>query len=194
MGDQGRGGLFSPYLRNARFGQAIPWLHGRVLDFGCGVGELAKHCRPDAYLGVERDARALAEARRRFPSHRFVRELPVSGCFDRVVALAVIEHLRQPEEWLAQIRGLLDPEGLIVLTTPYPAFRRIHDAGALLGLFSREAAEEHETFFDAAALKRLAKPLGLSMYRSRRFLFGANQLFILQHLSAIRTTAPEISV
>ncbi|MEA2992857.1 MAG: hypothetical protein QOD40_1777 [Alphaproteobacteria bacterium] len=42
-----------------------------VLEIGCGVGRIASLFRPDEYLGVDINPRALIQARASFPSHYF---------------------------------------------------------------------------------------------------------------------------
>ncbi|MBN1513149.1 MAG: methyltransferase domain-containing protein, partial [Phycisphaerae bacterium] len=144
-------------------------------------------------------------ARRRYPEHTFLtldefqdgRTLPG---FDVIVALAVIEHVDDPGDWLARLAAHLNPGGRIVLTTPHPAWRRVHDLGAAVGLFSREAAEEHHALLDEPALRELATNAGLDLIHSRRFLLGANQLFVLRPAqsdsptrSAARTPPPRLA-
>lgn len=180
MADQGAEGFFSPLLRARRIRAALPFLRGRVLDFGCGTGELAALVKPGDYWGVDRDEAALQQARSRFPLHPFTAALPEQEWFHTIAALAVIEHLADPASWLLRMRRMLAPGGWLVLTTPHPAFRRLHEAGARAGLFSREAAAEHESFYDHAALLRLAAASGFRLVRYRRFLLGANQLAVLQ--------------
>lgn len=180
MADQGSEGFLSPFLRERRIRAALPYLRGTVLDFGCGSGALAAWISPANYFGMDRDAEALAAARRRFPAHRFSQELPESAAFDTIAALAVLEHLPSPAAWLLQMRRHLAPGGQIVLTTPHPSVRLVHEAGARAGLFSRAAAEEHEQMLNGADLLRLARQSGFRLVRYRRFLLGANQLAVLQ--------------
>ena len=177
-------GLLSPYLRARRIAAARPWLgSGPLLDFGCGVGELARHVAPERYLGVDRDAESLAEACRRHPRHRFLpaAELAAGGAagFERIVGLAVVEHLADPGQWLAAMGRMLAAGGRIVLTTPNPRLQPVHDAGARLGLFSRSGAAEHQSLLDRPAMVRLAADAGLAVVHADRFLAGANQLFVL---------------
>lgn len=178
-------GLFSPFLRARRFAAARAFLSaGAVLDYGCGVGELAAEIPPQRYLGVDDDADSLAAARRRHPAHTFVtpdelERRPPAPDFDVVVALALIEHLPEPVRWLAAMRRRLRPGGRLVLTTPEPRLQGLHDLGARLGLFSREGAEQHQSLTDGATMARWAARSGLTVERSRRFLLGANQLFVL---------------
>lgn len=179
-------GILSPFLRGCRLRAVRPFIDGgRVLDMGCGTGSLADVVAPQQYLGVDIDAESVRLARRRYPEHTFLTldefhdGRPLPG-FDVIVALAVIEHLADPGGWLARLTACLSPGGRIVLTTPHPAWRRIHDLGAAVGLFSREAAEEHQALLDQSILGELAVLAGLEMIHSRRFLLGANQLFVLR--------------
>lgn len=180
MADQGSEGLLSPFLRDRRLEAARPHLHGRVLDLGCGGGTLARWVESDAYLGFDVDPASVATARQGFPRHRFVGELPTDERFDTIVALAVIEHLPQPERHLARWRELLAAGGTMVLTTPHPSVDRVHRIGARLGVFSRHASEEHQDLLDRAGLERAARAAGLGVALYRRFLSGANQLVLLR--------------
>jgi 2-polyprenyl-3-methyl-5-hydroxy-6-metoxy-1,4-benzoquinol methylase len=179
-------GLFSPFLRSRRIAAVRPLVaQASVLDFGCGVGELAGYVQPADYLGVDIDWGSIAEARRRYPRHAFQTleefESGESGtAFDVISALALVEHLPNPVVWLASMRSRLGPAGRIILTTPHPSMRWAHELGARFRIFSREAAEEHQDLLDRAALQSLATAAGLRMVRYRRFLCGCNQLAILQ--------------
>ena len=180
MPDQGTGGLLSPFLRRARFRAAVPFIRGSVLDFGCGVGELAQFCDESRYCGVDRDAAVVQTAKSRFPRCRFSTELPSGEKFDTIIGLAVIEHMRDPEALLRQLRDVVALDGRLILTTPHPWFRWAHDLGARVGVFSGEASEEHETFFDAKLMRETARRASWEVLESKRFLFGANQLFVLK--------------
>ena len=76
MPDQGSEGLFSPYLRRKRIKKARYFLYGRVLDVGCGNGDLAAFVPPESYFGVEPDDVSLSLARTSFPKHSFSNTFP----------------------------------------------------------------------------------------------------------------------
>lgn len=180
MSDQGAQGLLSPFLRRQRLAAVRPWLRGTVFDLGCGSGALAELLGPENYCGYDIDASSLAKARALHPRHRFVDALPAEAAFDTVVSLAVIEHCKDPAAFLRGLVALARPGGSVVLTTPHPAFEFIHDFGARAGLFSHDASEEHEVLLDRKALHELAAAQSLPVLAYQRFLFGANQLFVLQ--------------
>jgi 2-polyprenyl-3-methyl-5-hydroxy-6-metoxy-1,4-benzoquinol methylase len=174
-------GLLSPWIQDKRVSRAVPFLCGRVLDFGCGAGILADYVNADHYVGVDHDNEALGVAQGKYPKHQFVSDLPdESPVFDTVVSLAVIEHIAKPEELLQRFAALLKDDGAIVLTTPHPHFHRIHDMGAMVGLFSKDAADDHEVMFNRKDLAGLAQRVGFQMVEYQRFLFGANQLCVFR--------------
>jgi SAM-dependent methyltransferase len=181
MADQGSEGLLSPFLRKRRFNAATPYLRNRVLDIGCGSGELAKYVVTQRYLGIEIDEYSLKKAKLKFPDHVFISCFPnESEKFDTVVALAVIEHISDPVQFLRDCTRHLSEldDSSIVITTPHPLFEWIHALGASLGFFSKHANEEHEELLDKAKLDTVGRLAGLRMVRYRRFLLGANQLAV----------------
>ena len=183
MVDQAHEGLLSPFLQRQRIHAVKAHLKGKVLDVGCGSGDLSTLVASNDYLGVDRDLHVLGVARAKFPSHQFVEALPdKSARFDTIACLAMIEHVPDPAETL---RGFVDflaphPESQIVLTTPHPAYEFIHTAGAKIGVFSAHGSEEHEDLINRSRLIELAAESGLKMIHYQRFLLGANQLAILK--------------
>lgn len=179
MADQASG-LLSPWLRKRRQKKARPYIRGRVLDCGCGVGTLSEMCRPDSYLGVDVDEWSIDVARKTHPRFRFDTDLPETGEFDTIVALAVIEHISDPVALLERFKSRLGAEGRIVLTTPHPSIEYVHTIGARIGLFSAHASEEHERLIDYGRMKELSAKAGLVIEKYECFLLGANQLFVLR--------------
>lgn len=72
--------------------------------------------------------------------------------FDTVVALALLEHLPDPLFALPAWAEAVTPDGRLVITTPQNQFHSEHELGALLGVFSRSGADEHEEMFDRVRL------------------------------------------
>lgn len=183
VSDQAAGWL-SPFLRSRRIGAALPHIReGKVLDFGCGVGELALNIPSARYIGVDRDEESIELARKRFPDHTFFfaddfAPASYAHSFDVIAGLAIIEHMPAPGAWLRSLCDLLADNGRIILTTPHPRFVWLHTIGANLGVFSREAADEHDQVLDKRQLTELGKEAGLSIACYRRFLAGCNQLCV----------------
>jgi SAM-dependent methyltransferase len=100
--------------------------HGarRVLDVGCGEGYGTAMIESDQPThALELDELAARQAAAAYPSLRVVRgdacTLPYRPrSFDAVLAMQVIEHLFCADGFLRQIREVLRPGGLLLLSTP----------------------------------------------------------------------------
>lgn len=55
----------------------------------------------------------------------------------------------------------------------------MHTAGAKVGVFSHHAHEGHEDLIDRATMEHMLVGTNLRLTTYRRFLFGANQLFVI---------------
>jgi SAM-dependent methyltransferase len=120
----------------------------RVLDVGFGEG-YGSTILPGEYTGVELDEDLVAHARSRYPA-RFEtydgRNLP-DGPFDLVVSFQVIEHVPEPDPWLAEIARVARRA---MFATP----NRIHR----LGEGERPWNRYHVREFSAEELRRLLEP------------------------------------
>ncbi|RWK09368.1 class I SAM-dependent methyltransferase [Mesorhizobium sp.] len=177
-------GLLSPFLRKQRMGAAAPFIGGRVLDFGCGIGLVCDMVDANKYAGVDIDARVIEIARSRNPNGRFYTLDQMDSLegevFDTVVGLAIIEHLPDPLRFLNDARRRLAPGGRLVLTTPNPILDWAHGLGSRIGIFARESHDEHQSLMNRKQLADAGDRTGLRMTTFRRFLFGANQLAVFE--------------
>jgi len=137
------------------------------------------------YVGIDVREALIQHLRRQFPGRRFeVRDVDLEPLalgeqrFDTVLMLAVIEHLNYPERVLREVRGHMQPEGRLIMTTPTPLGHRLHAWGAKVGLFVPEAAVEHKCQFDQRSMARLLARVGMVIQHYHRFQFGCNQLFV----------------
>ena len=179
MADQATG-LLSSWLRYKRQSIIKPYLYGDILDYGCGVGKLASFCKNSNYWGIDRDQESIKIAQKEYPEFNFMLRVPDDKTFDAIILLAVIEHISNPIELLIELGKKLNTNGSLILTTPHPSFEWIHSLGAKIGLFSPEAEDEHEILFDKNSLGKKLENTSLQIQKYQRFLFGANQLFILK--------------
>jgi len=181
MSDQGNEGLFSPFLKNTRFKAVKKFISSKdtIFDIGCGSGDLAQFVNSDNYYGYDIDSLSLSLAKNKYPNHSFENQFPKKK-FDKIISLAVIEHVNNPIKFLNTLKKNLNKNGEIILTTPHPAFEWIHDIGSSVGLFSSHASEEHETLINLKSMIEISKASGLKITSYKRFLFFANQLFILR--------------
>ena len=183
--------LLSRFLTRARLSRVAKHIRGRVLDAGCGYGELLDYlpaCVDSVTLldrSPERLPRLQTRLSRATVETKFLLGDIAAGevalppaSFDTMVMAALLEHLKNPGLALRETRRLLKPGGSLILTTPTPLGGRFHAWGSRLGLTYREAANEHEGFFDFEGLNRLLSEEGLICERYERFLLGMNQLVV----------------
>lgn len=143
---------------------------GEILDLGCGAGPglryLAQRGRPA--VGLDGSMYGLLEARRLTPVRGLIRGdlaqgLPFqSGRFVLVLASELIEHLRDGPGFLRECRRILQPGGVLLLTTPNLwDVRRLFSP--LLGRpWSGHTDPTHINLYTPARLRRELKGAGFA--------------------------------
>ena len=100
----------------------------RVLDVGCGEGQVARLASADgahAVVGVDPTRAQLAAARQRGGGPAYARSgaaaLPfLDRAFDAVVACLVFEHIREVDEAIAEVARVLEPGGRFAFFLNHP--------------------------------------------------------------------------
>lgn len=125
--------------RVARYRWAAQIVSGRtVLDAGCGSGHGARilaEAGATTVTACDVDAAAAELARRQLPAPANatvadLTDLPFdSAAFDVVVCFEVLEHLDAPEAAIAELRRVLRPDGLLLISTRGRAGPRPDDPG-----------------------------------------------------------------
>jgi trans-aconitate methyltransferase len=89
----------------------------RILDLGCGIGELSGRIAESGavVVGLDRLGVLLEQARYRFPNIEFVEadffDYAPETAFDAVFAHAVLDWIAPPDRAAKRIHGLLKPGG-----------------------------------------------------------------------------------
>jgi hypothetical protein len=151
------------FLQQWRFRKAIPYLSGRVLDFGGNRGELKDHI--------------LVKEEYFFTNDIF----HVRGKWDNIACLAVLEHMSYSvgAETLLMLYSHLESHGTIVVTTPSKILHPVLRVLAWCGLLDRKNIEEHKHYWNKREFQKIANALKINM-RYERFQFGLNQLVVLE--------------
>jgi 2-polyprenyl-3-methyl-5-hydroxy-6-metoxy-1,4-benzoquinol methylase len=126
----------SPYWAEhvARYLFATPHLAGcRVLDIACGTGYGMPYLQASAatVTGVDIEWEAVRKARGEIRNGS-ARVMLADGCrlpfadasFDAVTSFETLEHLQQRSQFLAELRRVLSPTGLCILSTPNAHYTR----------------------------------------------------------------------
>jgi SAM-dependent methyltransferase len=96
-----------------------PKLSGRLLDVGCGRKPYRGLFAVDEYVGLEIDSeatRARGYADYFYDGKRFPFD---DAAMNAVICNQVLEHVFNPDEFLAEIRRVLRPGGRLLLTVPF---------------------------------------------------------------------------
>ena len=143
----------------------------RALDLGCGDGRLSALLDAGLLTLADVSTVALERARRRLPQARVVELEPDAptpledGSFDLVLCAETIEHVRDVQLLLSEIRRVLSPGGRLALTTPA--------SGPLMR--PPDPLSPHLRAFTRRSLRRLLDELGfeiVSLRRRSRTLFA----------------------
>jgi SAM-dependent methyltransferase len=100
---------------------------GRALDIGCGDGRLSAELDAAELTAADVSHVALERARARLPHVRLVElepDAPIpfdDGSFETVLAAETVEHVRDLQLFLSELRRVLVPGGELALTTPATA-------------------------------------------------------------------------
>ena len=129
-GRAGATGEESPWwsVHAARYLFAGAHVRGRTLDIACGTGYGLRFLRPhsDLVIGVELDVEAARKANAEVsgdPGAYVVRadgcHLPFAdGYFDTITSFETIEHLHERRTFLSELKRVLAPRGLCIISTP----------------------------------------------------------------------------
>ena len=106
--------------------QAAKIINGTVLEIGSGEGYGAKELAPfaDKYIAVDKYRSAISQEIQKKNDITFIQaEVPPlnnidSDSIDFVVTFQVIEHIRNDEFFLNEIKRVLKPGGKMIMTTP----------------------------------------------------------------------------
>ena len=137
---------------------------GSALDLGCGDGRLSAELAADSLTAADVSRVALERARRRLPEARLVDldpdgGLPLEdGAFDLVLCAETLEHVRDVQLLLSEIRRVLRPGGLLALTTPAAGFL----------VRPPDPLSPHLRLFTRRSLRRLLGELGFELVSLRR--------------------------
>lgn len=160
-------------------GVILDWLRqmppSRVLDLGCSGGAFASRVRALGHHVTGVDNEELAHVRERCDAffqadldQGLPEEVTSGAPFDVIVCADVLEHLRRPEDLLAQLRSVLVPRGAVIASVPN--FGHWYSRGrTALGLFDYDQRgildHGHVRFFTRRSFERLTRNAGLSPLR-----------------------------
>ena len=169
----------------------------RVLDVGCGTGELLRRLRakyPEAVLaGLDPVPEMLAVARDKLSGREDLRigyadSLPwASGTFDAVVSCNMFHYISHPIQALKEMARVLRPNGVIVLTDWCDDYLACRVADLLLRILE----PAHHRTYGTDDLERMLRDAGLGAIQVERYKI--DWLWGLMTATASMSSGPVLS-
>jgi len=112
------------------FDQMRPFLGKRILEIGCGLGNLAHYLiRGEVVVGIDISAESIDQVRARYAAHpqvqALVYDIADETClelgrfrFDTAISINVLEHIEDDQRALSHMWYLLQPGGVLLLVVP----------------------------------------------------------------------------
>jgi len=153
----------------------------RILDFGSADGltllELSQLIPNATYLGIEYSEKLIISAPKLPKNIRIIKgdvmDLPKEAKhepYDLVTALAVLEHLPDPQKAVNEAADTLRPGGIFVATCPHPFWEK---ASTKLGFLKDD---QHTTELNMEKMSELALKAGLEVLSRRPFMWAPTTL------------------
>jgi SAM-dependent methyltransferase len=146
----GRSRLGHAYRRHVLYPRLVKRLRGRLLDVGCGIGDMLAF-RPNS-VGVDINDRTVAHCRELgLQAHVMLPDrLPfATTIFDSVLLDNVLEHIADPVPLLSEVKRVLRPGGRLLIGVP--------------GVRGWESDSDHKVFYDETSLAACAADCGFTM-------------------------------
>ena len=143
-----------------------------VLDIGTADGLLldlvCREVKPSLAVGLDLSWGLLKTNTRTNPVLRADAEkLPFpDAVFDAALATAIIEHVPHPEAFVMEIRRVLKPGGVCVVTTPVPIFEEF---ASKLGFLKED---DHQETFDLKKLRALIASKQMEILEAEKFMMS----------------------
>jgi len=148
----------------------------RVIEIGCGTGELLAAMEPAEGVGVDISPKMLEIAREQFPKLKFAEadahELNIEGRFDYVIMSDLVGNLEDVQKCFEELHKITEPGSRVIVTHYNKLWYPVVSLAEWLGLKSAAGVQNWLSIGDLAGIMNLA---GFEAVTSgRRFLCPYN--------------------
>ncbi len=178
----GNWNVFDKFLARRRLAQILMRIppNASVCDIGCGPGGallFSIRNRIRKGIGIDRRVDSVKDDKIELMNADIDgKRLPLEdNSVDCVIFLAVLEHLREPQKTIAEIRRILAKGGVLVMTTPAPASKPVLESLSSVGILDRDEIMDHKKYWNKGEIESLLRASGFSEVDFSYFQFGLNQ-------------------
>ncbi len=143
----------------------------RVLEIGCGLGDLLAAVKPARGLGIDLSEAMVAEARRRHPHLEFrtgdVEDLDLEEPFDVIILADVVGHLLDVETALRNLRRCCAPQTRLIISYYNFLWEPILRVAESLGL---KMPQQHQNWLAPADIVNLLQLADFEVVKTERRL------------------------
>lgn len=150
----------------------------KILDIGAGTGDFLKVCKDNGWdvTGVEPSAVAQQYAQEKgLQLHTELAEV-VQQEFEVITMWHVLEHVRDLDSYIEQLKKLLSPTGTLVIAVPN---FKSYDAQHYKSFWAAFDVPRHLWHFSKESIKRLFKPYGFQLQETKPMKFDAYYVSLL---------------
>ncbi len=178
---------FLGWMRIKKIRKYIP-RGGRICDICCGKGGMLLLKIKDFIkegVGYDMDVKNSSIGNISFKKKNIIKRIDEkSDYFDCVILLAAIEHLDFPQEVINECFRILKRGGIILLTTPSPAAKKILEFLSFkLSLVSAELLKTHKKYFDK---EELVKIFTMAGFRKEKIVIGKFEFGYNSFIKAVK--------
>jgi len=175
------------FFANLRHKKAIRYIpkNSVVCDIGCGYNaEFLKKIEPIIKygFGFDKDVQDFKDGKLELKKFKIFDKIPLpSARMDAITALAILEHLEKPQEFLSECFRILKKGGVLILTTPTPRSKLVLEFLAFrLGVVDKDQVQDHLNYFWPNQVKQMLSQSGFNSkaIKGRYFGLGFNSLIV----------------
>jgi ubiquinone/menaquinone biosynthesis C-methylase UbiE len=155
----------------------------KVLEVGCGTGDILAHVKPGTGVGVDISPEMVSIAAKKHPEYRFVagaiEDLDLGEKFDYIIVVDVMDHVQDVHDVFKALFKLCHPATKIILTTINPWWDPVLDLAEKVGA---KMPEGPHNFIEKRNLETMAEAADLKISYSGYLLLFPKYIPVFSYL------------